>query len=281
MLISATSPSAIASNMPCSFAFCWSESLFSLILASRVSANSFALRSFSTTNTSSPAFGTPDRPSTTAGIEGPADLTLLDDSSYIARTRPNWVPASSNCPCFNKPDCTSTVATGPRPLSSVASTTIPLAFPLSTASSSRISACSRIASSKASTPSPVIAETLTKIFSPPHSSGITSSAARSFFTLSGSAFSLSILLTAMTIGTPAARACSTASLVCGIAPSSAATTSTTISVAWAPRARIAENAAWPGVSRNVIIPLSVSTWYAPMCWVIPPASPEVTRDLRM
>ena len=37
----------------------------------------------------------------------------------------------------------------------------------------------------------------------------------------------------------------------GITPSSAATTSTTMSVTLAPRARIAEKAAWPGVSRKV------------------------------
>ena len=54
------------------------------------------------------------------------------------------------------------------------------------------------------------------------------------------------------IGTPAARAWSSASTVCGITPSSAATTNTTMSVTSAPRARIAVNASWPGVSMNVI-----------------------------
>ena len=49
-----------------------------------------------------------------------------------------------------------------------------------------------------------------------------------------------------------------ASLVCGITPSSAATTRITMSVALAPRARIAVNAAWPGVSRKVIMPRGVS-----------------------
>ena len=39
-----------------------------------------------------------------------------------------------------------------------------------------------------------------------------------------------------------------ASSVCGITPSSAATTSTTMSVTLAPRARIRVNASWPGVS---------------------------------
>ncbi len=43
-----------------------------------------------------------------------------------------------------------------------------------------------------------------------------------------------------------------ASSVCGITPSLAATTSTTMSVTFAPRARMELNAAWPGVSRKVI-----------------------------
>ena len=57
----------------------------------------------------------------------------------------------------------------------------------------------------------------------------------------------------------AAFAWAIASLVCGITPSSAATTRMTMSVALAPRARIAVNAAWPGVSRKVIMPRGVST----------------------
>ncbi|EJW99750.1 secreted protein [gut metagenome] len=61
-------------------------------------------------------------------------------------------------------------------------------------------------------------------------------------TRSGFAPGLSILLTATTIGTPAARAWSMDSLVCGITPSSAATIKTTISVICAPRARIAVKA---------------------------------------
>ena len=64
-------------------------------------------------------------------------------------------------------------------------------------------------------------------------------------------------------------------------PSSAATTSTTMSVTCAPRARIAVNAAWPGVSMNVIWPFGVCTWYAPMCCVMPPASPAATLVVRM
>ena len=92
-------------------------------------------------------------------------------------------------------------------------------------------------------PAPVRAETCTNSVSPPQSSGITFCLARSLRTRSGSASLLSILLTATTIGTPAARACWIASMVCGITPSSAATTSTTMSVTLAPRARIAVNAA--------------------------------------
>jgi hypothetical protein len=45
---------------------------------------------------------------------------------------------------------------------------------------------------------------------------------------------------------------------------------------------MAVNAAWPGVSMKVMRPCpGVSTPYAPMCWVMPPASPAVTRVLRM
>lgn len=68
------------------------------------------------------------------------------------------------------------------------------------------------------------------------------------------------------------------SLVCSITPSSAATTKTTISVTCAPRDRIAVKAAWPGVSRKVIIsPLSRHTSKAPMCCVMPPNSSSTTR----
>ena len=67
-----------------------------------------------------------------------------------------------------------------------------------------------------------------------------------------------------------------ASSVWGLIPSLAATTNTTISVVFAPRALIEEKAAWPGVSIKVSLPLEVSTSYAPICWVIPPASSSTT-----
>ncbi len=50
------------------------------------------------------------------------------------------------------------------------------------------------------------------------------------------------------------------SIVCGITLSSAATTRTAMSVAWAPRARMAVKAAWPGVSMKVIFWPFCSTW---------------------
>ena len=78
------------------------------------------------------------------------------------------------------------------------------------------------------------------------------------------------------IGTSAARAWSMASWVCGMTPSSAATTSTTTSVTLAPRARISVNASCPGVSRKTMRRSLIETEYAPMCCVMPPASPPAT-----
>ena len=60
---------------------------------------------------------------------------------------------------------------------------------------------------------------------------------------------------------PAALAWRMASIVCGLTPSSAATTSTTMSVTLAPRARIAVKAWWPGVSMKVMRwPPFSTTW---------------------
>ena len=86
------------------------------------------------------------------------------------------------------------------------------------------------------------------------------SVASSLSTRSGLASGRSILLTATTIGTPAARAWEIDSFVCGITPSSAATTRTAMSVTFAPRARMAVKASWPGVSRNVIRRPLWSAW---------------------
>ena len=84
--------------------------------------------------------------------------------------------------------------------------------------------------------------TSTNIVSPPYSSATRPYSVSWPRTFAGSAPSLSILLTATTIGTSAAWAWLSASMVCGLTPSSAATTSTAMSVTWAPRARMAVNA---------------------------------------
>ena len=158
------------------------------------------------------------------------------------------------------PFCTRTVATGPFPLSSSASIIRPLAARFGFAFSSLTSAVRRIISSRESIPSCVCADTGTKIVLPPQSSGTSSCSASSCFTLSMFALGLSILLIATIISVPAAFAWLMASTVCGITPSSAATTRIAISVAFAPRIRIAVNASCPGVSRNVIFcPLTLTT----------------------
>ena len=87
--------------------------------------------------------------------------------------------------------------------------------------------------------------------SPPRLSAMTSYCSSSLTTFCELASGLSILLTATIRGASAALACWMASMVWGMTPSSAATTRTTMSVTLAPRARMAEKAAWPGVSRNV------------------------------
>jgi hypothetical protein len=97
-------------------------------------------------------------------------------------------------------------------------------------------------SSRSSMPRLVSALSSTMIVSPPQVSGCKPSFASSSITRCGLAFALSILLIATMIGTLAARAWLIASIVCGITPSSAATTSTTMSVTCAPRARMAVKA---------------------------------------
>ena len=107
---------------------------------------------------------------------------------------------------------------------------------------------------------PVFAETSTNVVWPPNSSATRSYSVSWVRTRTGSAPSLSILLTATMIGTSAALAWLIASTVCGLTPSSAATTRITTSVTPAPRARMAVNASWPGVSMKVISRPSRCTW---------------------
>ena len=199
----------------------------------------------------------------------------------ITRTRPIAVPAITLSPVLRVPFWTKMVATGPRPLSSFASITVPFAIRSGFALSSFTSATSWMFSRRSWIPILVLAETGTQITSPPHSSGTSSYSVSSCFTFSGSAVGLSILLIATMMETPAAFAWLIDSTVCGMIPSSAATTRTAISVISAPRARIEVNASCPGVSRKVIGLSFTITWYAPMCWVIPPASVEVTSEWRI
>ena len=79
--------------------------------------------------------------------------------------------------------------------------TMPRAFVSFGALSSSTSACSRIASSSVSIPSPVFADTGMNWTSPPYSSGMTPSATSSCLTRSGFASGLSILFMATTSGT--------------------------------------------------------------------------------
>ena len=100
-------------------------------------------------------------------------------------------------------------------------------------------------------PWPVMAETSIIATSPPHSSGMRPSWLSCCRERSGCASGRSHLLIATTIGTSAALAWLIASSVWGMTPSSAATIRITMSVSLAPRARMAVNAAWPGVSTKV------------------------------
>ena len=225
---------------------------FSRSLRWRNSVTSRARASFSTTTKFSPAPGTPERPSSSTGLEGPASLTCWPLSLTTARTRPHSAPATTISPWRNVPFCTSTVAKGPRPRSSLDSITVPSAARFGLAFKSSTSACRLIASASLSRLRRLVALTCTSWVSPPSDSTTISCISNSCRTRSRFTPSLSILLTATMIGTSAAFAWRMASIVCGITPSSAATTSTTISVTPAPRARMAVNASWPGVSRKVM-----------------------------
>jgi hypothetical protein len=177
----------------------------------------------------------------------------------MPRTLPLYSLATTMSPLMSVPASTSTVEIGPRPLSTRASSTTPWARPSLVARRSRISVWRASISSSVSMPLPVLAETSQMMVSPPNSSPTRLYSISICLTRPGLASGLSILLMATTIGTLASRACLMASIVVGMMPSSAATTSTTTSVTWAPRVRIAENASWPGVSRNTTSPLAVLT----------------------
>src|SRR6266403_1927143 len=117
----------------------------------------------------SPASGTPCNPSTSTGVDGGASVTTRPRSSNIARTFPKTDPQIKKSPDFSVPFCISIVATGPRPLSTRDSSTVPVAGASGLALSSRKSATSKIVSSSVSMPCFFFAETSTNSVSPPHS----------------------------------------------------------------------------------------------------------------
>ena len=248
----------------------------------RACARSRARRSFSTTCACSPAAGGLSKPMISMGSPGPASSTFSPRYVCRARTFPQASPATIASPTLSVPRWTSIVATGPRPTSRRDSMIGPEASAFGFAfSSSSASATSSTFSRRSSRFVFSLAETSEYCVVPPHSSGWRSSFTSSWRTRCGSAPGLSILFTATTIGTSAARAWAIDSCVCGLTPSSAATTSTATSVTFAPRARMAVNASWPGVSRNVILRPSCWAWYAPMCCVMPPASVSTTEASRI
>mgnify|MGYP007043249478 CR=1 FL=1 len=129
--------------------------------------------------------------------------------------------------------------------------TVPLAARSGLAFSSIMSAVSRIISSKSSMPCLVWAETGMQGVSPPHSSGTSSYSVSCSFTRSGLAPSLSILLIATMMDTPAL----------GVVDGLHGLGHDAVVRGHhqhgnvrhlAPRARIAVKASWPGVSRKVM-----------------------------
>ena len=173
-------------------------------------------------------------------------------SSNMARTLPNVFPTTNVSPRRSVPFWTNTVETAPRPRSSFDSMTVPSAGRSGDARNVPTSATRQIISSSRSRLMRFFADTSTNTVLPPHDSGTSPRSPSCCLTRSGCASGLSILFTATIIGTFAALAWSIASSVCGITPSSAATTITTMSVTLAPRARMRVKASWPGVSRNTI-----------------------------
>ena len=164
-------------------------------------------------------------------------------SSIIALTFPHFKPLTKKSPLFKVPVVTMIVATGPLPTSILDSNTIPVALDSKSVFKSNISACKIIASTNLSKFILVVAEISTIKVSPDKSSAISSCSSNWFLIFCGSASGKSHLLIATTIGTFAALACFIDSTVCGLTPSSAATTNTTTSVNLEPLALISVNAA--------------------------------------
>ena len=252
-------PSFICSNISSKLNALWAN-FFPLSASFLFIATLLASFSLSNAMNLSPATGTSSIPVTSTGLDGSADTISLPVSSLKVLTFPENDPTTIGSPNLKVPFCINNVTTGPIFLSSLASITEPIAYLWGFAFKSNPSESKLILSSSSSIPCPVWALIFTNIVSPPQDSGVRPNSLISLIIFSILMFGLSILLTATIIGTPAALAWSTASLVWGITPSSAATTIIAISVTDAPRALIAVNASWPGVSKKVIFLPWISFW---------------------
>ena len=197
---------------------------------------------------------------TFTGVAGGADLRLLPFASVSDFTLQYTSPHKRASPTFRVPRSTMTEALGPRPTCTCDSMTIPLTGQVGLACNSRTSACSKIISKRSSMLVPFKAETSTAMVSPPQSSGAMPFSCICCLTRSTLAPLASILLIATTIALFASLANFRASSVCGLKASSAATTRTAISVMLAPRSRINEKAACPGVSMKEIFCPLCSIW---------------------
>ena len=202
-----------------------------------------ALAASATVWNASPGCGRLVRPSTSTGVDGPADFTGRPRSSISARTRADHragdeVVADVQRAVLHQHGRHRTAAAIELRFEHRARRAA-LRVGLELEDVGRRAESSRAADRGSASSSP---DTGTMTVVPPQSSGTRFSSASSRLTLSGLAPGLSILLIATTIGTLAAFAWSIASRVCGMTPSSAATTSTTTSVTLAPRARISVNA---------------------------------------
>mmetsp|Transcript_17085 Transcript_17085/g.44884 ORF Transcript_17085/g.44884 Transcript_17085/m.44884 type:complete len:483 (+) Transcript_17085:515-1963(+) len=250
----------------------------------RASASLRAVGSSGTTDKASPARGARSapvvHPTSLTGVDGPASSRELPNSSCNARHLPHAAPAVKTSPTRSVPLSTNVVAQTPRPFSTPASMTVPVAGRSGLAFKSSRSAWSSTFSRSSSRPVFSLADTRATRVSPPALSGTRSYDMSSPSTRWASAPSTSILLTATTTGAPASLAQASESTVCSLQPSSAATTNTTISVTLAPLSRISVKAAWPGVSINVTARSLTGTTYAPMPCVMPPASPLTTSASR-
>ena len=137
---------------------------------SRLLASCRASFSFPITLNLSPACGAPFKPNIKAGSEGPAFSIFSPRSLNMALTCPKYWPASTISPTLSVPDCTSTVATYPRPLSKDDSMIEPVAFLWGLAFISRSSASNNTFSSNSSIFKPFLAAISWHWYFPPHSS---------------------------------------------------------------------------------------------------------------